>query len=69
MKKMIIVIAVILVISLLFSGCVMPSTNNQITSEKDAAKTVSDISSDLTGIKNSLNEVDQTLTDQNTPNN
>jgi outer membrane lipoprotein-sorting protein len=64
MRKIVLVIMGILAISMLFFGCIAPGTN-QITTEKDAAKAVADISSDLTGIKNSLNEVDNTLTDQN----
>jgi|GEM_PF-1553068 len=69
-KTIILVIAVLAVCSLLFAGCVIPATGNgatNIASEKDAAKTIADVSTDLSGITNSLNEINSTLTDQNAP--
>ncbi|VVB76279.1 Uncharacterised protein [uncultured archaeon] len=68
-KAIILVFAVLAVCAMLFSGCVIPSAGGgtNITSDKDAAKTVADISTDIFGITNSLNEIDKSLTDQNSP--
>ena len=65
MKRIISILILLLFIgTILFSGCYQ-TTQTTITNDKEAAKAISDISTDLSGIKNSLNEVDQTLTDQN----
>jgi len=67
-KTVILVIAVLAVCAMLFSGCVTPTAGGtNITTDKDAAKAVADISTDISGISNSLNEIDSTFTDQNTP--
>lgn len=66
-KAIILVMAVLIAGVIIFSGCTQVASEGatKITSDKDAAKAVADIGSDISGIKNSLNEVDNTLTDQN----
>jgi PBP1b-binding outer membrane lipoprotein LpoB len=67
-KAIILVILVLAVCAMFFSGCVAPPAGGiNITSDKDAASTIADVSTDISGIANSLNEIDKTFTDQNTP--
>ena len=67
-KAIILLIALLMIGTLLFSGCTQqqPADKN-INSDSTAAKAISDVSSDILGVKNSLNEIDQNLTDQNSP--
>ncbi len=66
-KAIILVIVVLAVFAMLFSGCITPPTDGtNITTDKDAANTLADVSTDISGIANSLNEIDNTFTDQNT---
>jgi hypothetical protein len=72
MNKLIAVFLVLLVASsFLLFGCTSGGTDTntqvKITTADQANKTVGDVSSDISGISNSLDQIDQTLTDTNTP--
>ena len=67
MKGIIVLAMVVLVLSLLFFGCTQGVTKTTVTSESDASKTLTDVGTDISGISQSLNEIDQSLTDTNTP--
>lgn len=71
MQKIILVVLVLIIsVSVLF-GCtfVGTDTNSQtavkINSQSEAIKSVNDVSSDVSGIANSLDDIDQLLTDTN----
>jgi len=72
MKTMIAILLVALfVCSVFLLGCTQggidTNTSVKITSADQANKTVGDVSSDISGISNSLDQIDQTLTDTNAP--
>ena len=68
MKKaaIFLIMAVLVVGTLFFSGCVLPGTgtsdnNLKITNDADAQKALNDIGTDISGINNSLSEMDENL--------
>ena len=72
MKKAVLTaIFLIFAVSLLF-GCTQGNGNDnnlsgvaKVTTSADASKALNDVSGDISGISNSLNEIDKTLTDTN----
>lgn len=67
MKGIIVLVMVLLAISMLFFGCTQLTSTTKVTSESDASKTLTDVGTDISGISQSLNDIDKTLTDTNTP--
>lgn len=67
MKGIIVLVMVLLAISMLFFGCTQLTSTTKVTSESDASKTLTDVGTDISGISQSLNDIDQSLTDTNTP--
>jgi outer membrane lipoprotein-sorting protein len=66
MKKIIVlVLCFFLIITMLLSGCVQEDTlgENKITSQSEVEQTINDVGTDLSGISNSLDEINQTLTE------
>jgi len=61
------IITVLLAGILFFSGCVLldtgtsDDTNAKITNDADAQKALNDVGTDISGINNSLSEIDQNL--------
>lgn len=73
MKAIIAVLVLIAAVTLLL-GCTAPAgkDNNalnavKVNSASDAANTLNDVSTDITGISNSLNSIDRALSDTNSP--
>jgi PBP1b-binding outer membrane lipoprotein LpoB len=63
MKTAVIIAMLVLAASMLFFGCTQ--TTNQVTNEKDASKAIADVGTDLSGVSQSLGEIDQALSDTN----
>ncbi len=70
MKKIITILLIAMLIAALF-GCTNPDTNPpgtdqngqiKVTNQKEVSDTLSDVSTDISGINQSLNEIDDTLT-------
>ena len=66
MKKIYIVLAVLLAVSILFSGCTETQTVSDtdkvvVTNSDEANQTLNDASVDITGIDNTLSELDDSL--------
>jgi len=69
MKK-IIAITMVLILAITFLGCTSPPDTNDtntaaeftVNNQTEADQTLNDVSTDLGGISNSLDEIDSTLT-------
>lgn len=46
----------------MFFGCTQVDTNTKVTNDSEAAKTIADAGSDISGIKETLDEIDSDLT-------
>jgi len=64
MKAWILLIGAVLLVGMLL-GCTQPDTNpTKVTTESEAIKVTTDVSSDLSGINSALSDIDNTLTDK-----
>lgn len=65
MRAIALVLIVLIAVSILFSGCVQPTTNVKVTNDTQASNTIADVGTDISGISQSLDDIDNTLSDTN----
>ncbi|MFA6269286.1 MAG: hypothetical protein WCW13_04480 [archaeon] len=63
MKATVLVIVLVLLVSMLFFGCTQ--TEQKITTPKAASAAIVDVGTDISGISESLGEIDKSLSDTN----
>ena len=64
MKKIISILIICLVIFSLFGCTQEEGTTTKVTNDAEVASTIDDVGSDITGIANSLDDIDNTLTQE-----
>lgn len=67
MKGIIVLAMVVLAISMIFFGCTGIQPTPKVTSDSEASKALVDVGTDISGISQSLNSIDKTLIDTNSP--
>lgn len=66
MKTIVLGVMLLLIISMLFFGCTQTS-EQKITNDSEASDAIIDVGTDVSGITQSLNEINDTFTDTNNP--
>jgi outer membrane lipoprotein-sorting protein len=69
MKKIIVIVCVLLVATMLLSGCTGEKNDDntinefKVSNQAEASQTLNDVSTNLSGISNSFDEINENLTD------